>query len=247
MDTSERIKLSSGRTVPKCQCRLSASCHLCLASIFCRIPLSNDSPRPFLQTKATHKLIACLPQSLSPPRAMWGSLAVQPLVQWSGRAQTVTAITSLRQFGRVGSSAAAAPPTPWALCRPWPFCCAAAGAALPSYSRLQQRWAAWRRPVAQQLHTIADPAGVAACAIQPGEVHLWWLDPSQVGCAAPMPGTGWAACIIQLQGNSSRSCCMTGDTSGPCRSAHGGLSTPLSFFLYLLCAGGQRGRAAALQ
>lgn len=164
-------------------------CHPCAA--FRCIPFAISFPDGFAQPRTLQSKSCSL---AAEPRAMWGSLAVQPLVQWSGRAQTVVAITSLRQFGR-GSVAAAAPPPPFRRSPgPWPSPCAIAAVSLRSLSRPQQHRGTWRRPVAQQLHTLADPASAAAgsCAtyaIQPGEVHLWWLDPSQVGGAAPVPGS----------------------------------------------------------
>lgn len=124
------------------------------------------------------------PLAAAAPPAMWGSLAAQPLVQWSGRAQRAVAITSLRQFGR-GGAAGVAPPVGGGSLRPWAPPGATVATSSPPFGMLQQRGLVpWRIAVAQQLHTLADPAGPAAggaaCRIQPGEVHLWWLDPSQV-------------------------------------------------------------------
>ena len=105
-----------------------------------------------------------------------------------GRLQGVQALTSLRHFG--GGACPALP----ALSQPLhalerAAAASASGCALPTPAAAAPRPRPWRCLAAPQLQQAAGFSGsaappAAARAIRPGEVHIWWLDPTQVRRAA---------------------------------------------------------------
>jgi hypothetical protein len=133
--------------------------------------------------------------------AIW-PLNMQPMALCHGRAQRLQLMTSLRHFGKPVCT-----PSAYHQLRPHnsPASFAGLSAAPPSSGPSHRQQDVFRCYASQQLQTLdtesaaaAATAAVAPRAIQPGEVHVWWLLPSNVSGPVVLVWIQLNSCLCQL-------------------------------------------------